>query len=61
MSRRPTGRGLVPPHNGSTRREHMMESEYTYNEFTGQWERVERIDTVEDTHTEDRDFEHFEI
>lgn len=54
------GKGLVPPH-VSTRREHKMESEYTYNELTGQWERVERTDTVEDTYTEDRDFEGFEL
>lgn len=43
------------------RREHKMETEYTYNELTGQWERVERTDTVEDTYTEGRDFETFEI
>lgn len=43
------------------RREHKMESEYTYNELTGQWERVERTDTVEDTYTEGRDFEGFEL
>lgn len=42
--------------------EHMMETtEYTYNELTGQWERVERTDTVEDTYTEGRDFEGFEL
>ena len=43
------------------RREHEMESEYTYNELTGQWERVERTDTVEDTYAESRDFEGFEL
>lgn len=44
------------------RREHKMETtEYTYNELTGQWERVERTDTVEDTYTEDRDFDGFEL
>ena len=56
------GRGLVPPQHGSTRRKRKMEAtEYTYNELTGQWERVERTDTVEDTYAEGRDFEHFEI
>jgi len=39
----------------------MGTTEYTYNELTGQWERVERTDTVEDTYAEGRDFEHFEI
>lgn len=39
----------------------METTEYTYNELTGQWERVERTDTVEDTYTEDRNFEAFEI
>lgn len=40
----------------------MMETtEYTYNELTGQWERVERTDTVEDTYNESRDFKGFEI
>lgn len=38
-----------------------MESEYTYNERTGQWERVVGADVVEDTYKETRDFEHFEI
>ena len=43
-------------------REHKMEAtEYTYNELTGQWERVESIDTVEDTYAEGRDFEGFDI
>lgn len=39
----------------------MMETEYTYNELTGQWERVERTDIVEDTYEETRDFEGFEL
>lgn len=39
----------------------MMETEYRYNELTGQWERVERTDTVEDTYKEERDFEHFNV
>lgn len=40
----------------------MMETtEYTYNERTGQWERVERTDTVEDTYTETRDFKGFAL
>jgi hypothetical protein len=56
------GRGLIPPHHGSTKGEHKMEAtEYTYNELTGQWERVERTDIVEDTYTEGRDFDGFEL
>ena len=55
------GEGPSTSPHGSTKGEHMMETEYTYNELTGQWERVERTDTVEDTYTEDRDFEGFEI
>lgn len=39
----------------------METTEYTYNELTGQWERVERTDTVEDTYTEERDFEGFAL
>lgn len=39
----------------------MEATEYTYNELTGQWERVERTDTVEDTYKESRDFEGFEL
>lgn len=61
MTKRPKGRGLVPPQHRSIRREHKMESGYTYNELTGQWERVERTDTVEDTYNESRDFKGFEI
>jgi hypothetical protein len=38
-----------------------MESEYTYNELTGQWECVADVDVVEDTYTESRDFEGFDI
>lgn len=34
---------------------------YKYNELTGQWERVERVDTVEDTYTETRDFKAFSL
>ena len=44
------------------RREHIMETTgYKYNELTGQWERVERVDTVEDTYTETRDFKAFSL
>lgn len=40
----------------------MMETtEYTYNELTGQWERVDGASTVEDTYTEDRDFDGFDL
>lgn len=39
----------------------METNEYTYNELTGQWERVAGVDVVEDTYTEDRDFEGFEL
>lgn len=39
----------------------METTEYKYNELTGQWERVERTDTVEDTYKEERDFEHFNV
>lgn len=39
----------------------MEATKYTYNERTGQWERVDGTSTVEDTYTETRDFEHFEI
>ena len=38
-----------------------METEYRYNELTGQWERVAGMDVVEDTYRETRDFEHFEL
>ena len=39
----------------------MEGTDYTYNEMTGQMERVESTDIVEDTYEEKRDFEHFEI
>lgn len=39
----------------------MEATEYTYNELTGQWERVVSVEIVEDTYKETRDFEHFEI
>lgn len=38
-----------------------MESEYTYDELTGQWERVDGASIVEDTYEETRDFEGFDI
>lgn len=38
-----------------------MESEYTYNELTGQWERVDGVTIVEDAYEEERDFEHFDV
>ena len=55
------GEGPSTSPHGSTRREHKMESEYTYNELIGQWERVADVDVVEDTYTESRDFEGFDI
>jgi hypothetical protein len=39
----------------------MMETEYTYNERTGQWERVDGTSIVEDTYEEKRDFDSFEL
>lgn len=39
----------------------MEATEYTYNERTGQWERVDGASIVEDTYEETRDFEGFEI
>ena len=39
----------------------METTEYTYNELTGQWERVDSVYVVEDTYTEYRDFEGFEL
>ena len=39
----------------------METTEYTYNELTGQWERVADVDVVEDNYTESRDFEGFDI
>ena len=39
----------------------MESTEYTYNELTGQWERVDGASIVEDTYEEERDFEGVEI
>lgn len=39
----------------------MEATEYTYNELTGEWERVVRTDTVDDPYNETRDFETFTV